>query len=163
MTKADDFLQHYASQYYDPVKAHAYYLQKRELKPRSSSDLKTEKKKEAWDYAKTQIKDAEKQETQVAAEAQKALILQLKENARIRQAEVRDKLDKIISQLSKKTKSAQSTVEREKARQEIEVIRTDLKSAISSAKEQYDKLKEELKTKYEAERQKEFDAIRTKV
>ena len=43
--KVDDFLQHYASQYYDPVKAHEYYMRNRELKGRrSTSDLNDEGK-----------------------------------------------------------------------------------------------------------------------
>ena len=164
MIDAENFLQHYASQYYDPVKAREYYLRTRELKGRqSTSNLKTDKKKEAWAYAKTQIKDAEKQANQNAAEAQKELILQLKENARIRQAEVREELDKIISQLASKSKNARSKAEREKAKQEIESIRDELKTALEGAREAYAKLKDDLKAKYETERQNEYDAIRTKV
>lgn len=32
----DDEIYHYASKYYDPVKAHEYYMQRRELKGRAS-------------------------------------------------------------------------------------------------------------------------------
>jgi hypothetical protein len=51
-----DFLAHYTSEYYDPVKAREYYLRTRELKGRrSGSDLKSDKKKQAWAYAKEKI------------------------------------------------------------------------------------------------------------
>ena len=33
----DELLQHYASPYYDPVKAHEYYMRTRELKGRRST------------------------------------------------------------------------------------------------------------------------------
>lgn len=59
-SKAEDFIEnflsHYASEYYDPAKAREYYLRTRELKGRrSGSGLKSEKKKEAWAYAKEKI------------------------------------------------------------------------------------------------------------
>lgn len=36
MMPKDDEIYHYASKYYDPVKAHEYYMQRRELKGRVS-------------------------------------------------------------------------------------------------------------------------------
>lgn len=42
----DELLQHYASPYYDPVKAHEYYMRTRELKGRrSTTKLNDEGKK----------------------------------------------------------------------------------------------------------------------
>ncbi len=38
-------LRHYASPYYDPVKAHEYYMRTRELKGRSTSSLNDEGKR----------------------------------------------------------------------------------------------------------------------
>ena len=37
----DDEIYHYASKYYDPVKAHEYYMQRRELKGRVSGSKST--------------------------------------------------------------------------------------------------------------------------
>ena len=48
-------LRHYASPYYDPVKAHEYYMRTRELKGRSTSSLNDEGKK-VWSYTKNNIK-----------------------------------------------------------------------------------------------------------
>ena len=49
-------LMHYASQYYDPVKAHEYYMRTRELKGRSTSTL-TDDGKKIWAYTKNSIKE----------------------------------------------------------------------------------------------------------
>lgn len=53
---SDLWLKHYASKYYDPVKAHEYYMKTRELKGRrqSSARLNAEGKK-IWDYTKNSI------------------------------------------------------------------------------------------------------------
>ena len=45
---------HYASKYYDPVKAHEYYMRTRELKGRSPSQLSDEGK-EIWNQTKSNI------------------------------------------------------------------------------------------------------------
>ena len=44
----------YASKYYDPVKAHEYYMKNRELKGRSISELSKEDKA-IWRIAKSNI------------------------------------------------------------------------------------------------------------
>jgi len=48
-------LRHYASPYYDPEKAHEYYMRTRELKGRSTTSLNDEGKK-IWSYTKNNIK-----------------------------------------------------------------------------------------------------------
>lgn len=41
---SDKYLIHYASEYYDPVKAHEYYMKHRHLKGRTTSGLNEEGK-----------------------------------------------------------------------------------------------------------------------
>lgn len=48
-------LRHYASPYYDPQKAHEYYMRTRELKGRSTTSLNDDGKK-IWSYTKNNIK-----------------------------------------------------------------------------------------------------------
>lgn len=48
-------LRHYASPYYDPQKAHEYYMRTRELKGRSTTSLNDEGKK-IWILYKNNIK-----------------------------------------------------------------------------------------------------------
>lgn len=45
-------LQHYASPYYDPVKAHEYYMRTRELKGRRSATKLNDEGKKVWAYTK---------------------------------------------------------------------------------------------------------------
>ena len=50
-------LQHYASPYYDPQKAHEYYEQHKKLKGRRTTTTLTDEGKEAASYVKSQITD----------------------------------------------------------------------------------------------------------
>jgi len=53
--KVDDFLAHYASEYYDPVKAHEYYERTKHLKGRRSTSKLSSEGREIWNYTKNQI------------------------------------------------------------------------------------------------------------
>lgn len=55
----DDTLEHYASKYYDPVKAHEYYERTKKLKGRKSTSDLNEEGKEVAKYVKEQV-DSEK-------------------------------------------------------------------------------------------------------
>lgn len=55
-----DDLQHYASPYYDPVKAHEYYMANRELKGRRSTSSLDDTGKEIWSYTKSKITEEKK-------------------------------------------------------------------------------------------------------
>lgn len=57
-------LYHYASPYYDPVKAHEYYMRTRELKGKSSTAGLNDKGKEAATYVKEQIRSEQQQKTE---------------------------------------------------------------------------------------------------
>lgn len=52
---SDDELMHYASKYYDPEKAHEYYLKTRELKGRRSTSQLNEEGRAAAEYAKANV------------------------------------------------------------------------------------------------------------
>lgn len=112
MRGAEEFvagiLAHYASEYYDPAKAHEYYLKNRELKgQRSSSGLTvkknkeaTDRRQEAWTYAKNQIGEKQKAETQVASEAHKVEVKQLQEDAKARREEIAGKLHDLLKAIA---------------------------------------------------------------
>ena len=87
---SEAFIAHYASKYYDPVKAREYYLRTRELKGRQKG-LETTEQKEAWGYAKTQISEAKKQELQTASETAKAQREQLYNTANTKRQEIAEK------------------------------------------------------------------------
>lgn len=58
-SKSKDELKHYASPYYDPVKAHEYYMRTRELKERKSTRTLNDEGKAAAEHVKEQL-DAER-------------------------------------------------------------------------------------------------------
>ena len=66
----NDVLQHYASPYYDPVKAHQYYEEHKKLKGRNSTVGLNEKGKEAAKYIKKSL-DEERAANTKKREAQK--------------------------------------------------------------------------------------------
>lgn len=66
----DKTLTHYASPYYDPVKAHEYYEQHKKLKGRSSTAGLNEKGREAAKYIKKSL-DEERANVTKSREAQK--------------------------------------------------------------------------------------------
>lgn len=239
-----NFLAHASSKYYDPVKAHEYYLRTRELKGRQSGkDLKTEKKKQAWAYSKQQIKEARTAELDAAKEQTRQDKEELRSVARSYREELSAKLKTVIDKLSDYSStehekiSEASAAERERISSEVdrkiaalpeipkgiskerraelaaerkakiakirgdakaersdltsstkqeraalssavkdeknanrqstkvekEKLASDLKATITKAKEMYDTLREEIKAKYEAELQTEYDAIKKNV
>jgi hypothetical protein len=125
------FLAHYASQYYDPQKAHEYYLQNRELAGRqSTADLTvkyatkskrgdktvmkvnqaaSERKKEAWAYAKNQLSEAQKAEIKAAAEHRKQVVKKAQQTATKRRKEIAAGLKNLMELITgaKKSESEQ--------------------------------------------------------
>lgn len=59
----DDILLHYASPYYDPQKAHDYYMRTRELKGRKSTSGLNDKGKETAKYVREQLAAEKKSKT----------------------------------------------------------------------------------------------------
>ena len=67
-----DYLIHYASPYYDPVKAHEYYEEHKKLKGRKSTAGLNDKGKEAARYVKEQINTEKKERIGTARETKKS-------------------------------------------------------------------------------------------
>lgn len=78
------YLMHYASQYYDPVKAHEYYMRTRELKGRKSTKGLNEAGKNAAEYVKTQV-DAERKQKLEEAKTNRNASLESARNAKAMQ------------------------------------------------------------------------------
>ena len=91
-------LHHYASQYYDPVKAHEYYMRNRELKGRTTTGMSDEQR-EAWKVTKSNITsekrsklDAAQQERQQKIEATRQRAIQMREQISAKLAKLAEKL-----------------------------------------------------------------------
>lgn len=107
----ESFLGHAQPQFYDPAKAHEYYLKNRELKGRQSgASLKTEKKKEAWEYSKSKINEAKGEESTAASEANKAAIEKLRGDAKQYREAIGQALKSIMEQISFDRKDSISDV-----------------------------------------------------
>ncbi len=145
MDKVSAFIAHYASEYYDPVKAREYYLRTRELKGRQPS---TKAEKQAWDYANANIAVAEKKDQVTAAEAHKAAIEQIKTNAAKRQEEIRAKIKEILINLASDKKA------------QIEQISKDVADKIAALPEIPKNISKDARAKLVAKRQEEIDKIR---
>jgi hypothetical protein len=77
-----DALSHYADKYYDPAKAHAYYLRIRQLKGRTpGSTIRGQAQKEAWAYAKNQITTQNKKQKTAQAVAYHKKVTRLQSTA----------------------------------------------------------------------------------
>ena len=67
----DDEIYHYASKYYDPVKAHEYYMQRRELKGRVSGIKNTSTasiSRHPTSESKRTVTEAQREEMKIRAE-----------------------------------------------------------------------------------------------
>lgn len=139
----DNFIAHYASEYYDPAKAREYYLRTRELKGRrSASGLKSKEKKQAWTYAKGQIKEAEKAEKTTAAESRKGKVEQLRAQASDRRKQISGKLKAVLLNM---TLDRQQRAERISKTQKAKIDRLNKKQ-----KREAKKIAEEAQRKIDA-------------
>ena len=104
-----DSIAHYASQYYDPVKAHEYYERTKKLKGRRTGTSLNDSGKEAKTYVKNQInakrdqdlKNAEAQSKKRTEERKKSAERETYDNIRKESEELGKKLDELISMTSK--------------------------------------------------------------
>lgn len=131
--EVDAFIAHYASEFYDPVKAHEYYMRTRKLKGRFSTKGMSKKQKEAWSYIKTQVGAKRQAQTQQARAARDSGIAAARQHAQALRQEISDKL-KTLSNIDSKA-------ERERIANELRAViakyrakyEADKKAASSSA------------------------------
>ena len=129
------FLAHYASEYYDPQKAHEYYIQNRELQGKQSTSGLTvkyntgkvnkktgaaiqrvnkaasERKKEAWSYAKNQIGEHKKADLKGLSEQRKQVVKQAQATATARREEISNKLTALLKSLTSNKKDDNATID----------------------------------------------------
>lgn len=117
----DNFLAHYASEFYDPAKAHQYYELNKQLKgggapaAKQTKDQRQQKvataqnQREALSYANKQISGKRQTELKDAQTAQQARIAALHANVTKRSVEIKQKLEQALVKLreeSDKTRKA---------------------------------------------------------
>lgn len=137
MMEEKSSLQHYASPYYDPVKAHEYYMRTRELKGRRSTTKLNEEGKKVWSYTKKSITEEKKADIEEEKEKRDQKI----EALRAKTAETKEhisaklkSLNEALSEQASKEKEATDT-ERDSKIKEITATAESQRKQIAAERE----------------------------
>ena len=109
---------HYASPYYDPVKAHEYYMKHRELKGRTSTAGLNDEGKAAASYVKEQLTTEHKAKVEANKEDTANQIDKLREQKKSNIAAHKAAMQRQIDQLRSKL-SSMSSADKQKNRAQI--------------------------------------------
>ena len=175
LNEDEDELQHYASPYYDPVKAHEYYLKTRELKGRRSTAKLNEEGKIAARYVREQLSNERKQKVESHREQTMSKIDSLRErkNAKIESHKnaMRAKIDNLRQMLKSMGKAEKARNKeqiysligslREENKEMRRQLSEDFKSDSSSLRTDHKNERSRLKEKYDEKYIQELDKIRS--
>lgn len=151
----DDEIKHYASPYYDPVKAHEYYLKNRELKGRRSTAKLNDEGKNAARYVKEQLSTERKQKVETHKEQTNSTIDSLRENKNAQVEAHKNAMQVKIDNLRQKLKGMSKE---EKARNkeriygQIDSLRADNKAQRQRLAESFKAASGSLRTEHKEER-----------
>lgn len=134
---------HYASPYYDPVKAHEYYMKHRELKGRTSTAGLNDEGKAAASYVKEQLTTERKAKVEANKEDTTNQIDKLREQKKSNIAAHKAAMQRQIDQLRAKLSSMSST-DKQKNRARIS-------ASISALREQNAAERERLNAEFQAQ------------
>lgn len=167
-------LKHYASPYYDPVKAHEYYEKNKELKGRRSTSKLNDEGKEIWSYTKDQIKEQKKADIQAETDKKNSTIEQHRAEAKATRERISQRLKDLAVYLKSMSTKGLSVEERERVTSEKQAMReeartsaaaereqvaSDLKAVCEATRQAYKQAKEDIDASYEEIYQQEFDKI----
>lgn len=159
-------IRHYASPYYDPVKAHEYYMKNRELKGRSSTSGLNEEGKKAASYIRQQLINERKRKVSEHKDYTNSEIAKSKEAMDAGIAKSKEAKDSGIAK-SKEAMSASIAARQEKASQDLATEKEVTKQSISDYKDhiyaKIDVLRERLKGMSKADKEKNKDAINAEI
>lgn len=148
----DNELKHYASDYYDPVKAHEYYERTKELKGRKSTAKLNDDGKAAAKYVKEQLTAEKKGKVENEQESMKSQIESYK-------TQMKAKIEFLRAKLKSMSKSEKAT-NKESIKAEIAGLREDNKAMRESLRSAFKQTKVDLKTEYDEKYISELDKIR---
>ena len=104
ISRRKDILMHYASPYYDPVKAHEYYEQHKHLKGRPTGRL-TDEGKQVWKVTKMNIDQAKKIENDEARLVKIYNVQQFQNKAKEQRTMIQAKLTELLNTINAKYKT----------------------------------------------------------
>lgn len=177
--QVESFLAHYASKYYDPVKAKEYYERTKELKGREKK-LTSDTQKEAWGYASNQISEQRKAAKDSAADTQKAKMEAIRAEAEASKTRILEGLKARIADIMKTTPIPENASPRARAylekmnaqrqqrasreaQAELKKLGDSIRTALKSARDSYAGVQKGLDEKFKKDREQEYENIRTKI
>lgn len=105
---SEDDLTHYASPYYDPVKAHEYYEAHKKLKGRKSTKGLNDEGKKAASYVKEQLNAEKKQKIQVHKDQTNSAV---KSNTENMKTAIKSDSEAVKSQIKQQTEQNKAKIE----------------------------------------------------
>lgn len=179
--QVDDFIAHYASEFYSPEKAHEYYLKTRKLKAKASSTaLTSDAQKKAFAVAKDSIGTARTNDLNQAVTDSTAEMEAAKANAQAAAERIQAKLSDFLDQISsdtpipasasprlraflqaQRTRRAQGAVK--EANADLAELGKGLKAAIATARASLSTNKQAIKGKYDQALQTEQKNIKAQI
>ena len=151
----------YKSEYYDPVKAHEYYIKHRKLKGRRSKTSTagfSKKQKEASMYVKSQITSRKKSALKQHSESIKEQRKQMRENVSKKLSNIQTKIRQINS--NSNLSNNQKAELRGALREQIAKIKEDYKLEQAKFNEGSKAKRESIKKAYQRQYEKEHQKIR---
>lgn len=159
MLHEKDAIAHYASPYYDPQKAHEYYMKTRELKGRSGSSSTSklnDSGKIIWNQVKGNIKN-EKNAAKKNLDSQRdAQIAELKNRTQESQEKIFAKLEKLQNAFVKKPGAFDKAVKKSFSKSKAS---KELHATIQAVRTAYAQYKKSMDASYESIYQAEYEKI----
>ena len=151
----DDELKHYASPYYDPAKAHEYYMRTRQLKGRKSTARLNDAGKEAAQYVKEQLRTERNQKVDAHKTATDSNIESLRERKNTvvesHKAVMRAKIDRLKAKLKRMSKGEKRR-NKERIQGQIASLREDNKAERKALMEDFKASRSSLRTDHKTEK-----------
>lgn len=146
----------YASEYYDPQKAHEYYEKNKKLKGRRSTKGFNESQKAMYSYVKNDLKQREKNDKSAASEVTKQKKSDISEKAKAKRQAFTEECKRKVAALRDKMKNmskSEKAIAKERINAQIAAIREQFadKKANVSEKASADKKKESANLKVKKE------------
>ena len=147
ISRRKDILIHYASPYYDPVKAHEYYEQHKHLKGRPTGRI-TDEGKQVWKVTNMSINQAKKIENDKARLVKLSSVQQFQNTTEEQHTMIKSKLTELLNAINTKYKT-DTTKNREYEKQQRDKIANSLKDNVRKAVSDLKVKKDNIKEKYE--------------
>ena len=151
----DEELKHYASPYYDPVKAHEYYLKNRELKGRRSTAGLNDEGKNAARYVKEQLTSERKQKVEAHKQETNSTIDSLREQKKsaveAHKIAMQVKIDRLRAKLKGMSKEDKAR-NKERIYGQIDSLREDNKQVRQQLQEAFKASSTDLRSAHKEER-----------